>query len=269
MAGPLRPPGAFVNVAKAAKSQWVNFTDLIQVARLSSMAEAERRWPKPLGPGARGELRALIAGSKQRGWVLRSSIDRRLMPLFQRHKLVKMAGRGEKPSSDRFEVTAKGVKWSTMKEPPLMSERAELGAAGRALLKKLPMPKYQWKKLDQGLIRSLTGGIKPLAVIGSLDKELARTVHGGKALGGTYAVESLDEACERALAEGFVKKHGNKWCVHNEPTGLVVKTKDGPRCYETREEALQTWYRLDCKYTRRHCDQIKGSASEELARALV
>jgi hypothetical protein len=73
------------------------------------------------------------------------------------------------------------------------------------------------------------------------------------------------------LAEGFVKqREDGKWCVHNEPTKLIIKTKAGPRCYPSRDEALQTWYKLDCHYTKRWCDKIKSeSLSGQLASSLL
>lgn len=81
--------------------------------------------------------------------------------------------------------------------------------------------------------------------------------------------EDLDRAFEEALAEGFIKRHGEQWCVHNEPTGLVVKTGGKRRCYSSKDEAEQVWYRLDCKYTGRHCQDIrKGAVSEQLRAAL-
>jgi len=73
-----------------------------------------------------------------------------------------------------------------------------------------------------------------------------------------------------ALEEGFVKqREDGKWCVHNEPTKLIIKTKAGPRCYPSRDEALQTWYKLDCHYTKRWCDKIKSeSLSGQLASSM-
>jgi hypothetical protein len=56
---------------------------------------------------------------------------------------------------------------------------------------------------------------------------------------------------------GWVSKHGKLWCVHNEATGRVIVAKGKRRCYRSRQVALQTWYRLDCKYTRRHCEKIR------------
>jgi hypothetical protein len=75
--------------------------------------------------------------------------------------------------------------------------------------------------------------------------------------------ESLDQ-----IFEGFIKRHGDQWCVHNEPTGLVVKAGGKRRCYPTKTEAEQVWYRLDCKYTGRHCGKIKKSMAEQLQEAL-
>lgn len=71
--------------------------------------------------------------------------------------------------------------------------------------------------------------------------------------------ESTADVLAGAIAEGFVKQHGEQWCVHNEPTGLVVKTKSGPRCYDSRDKALQVWYRLDCKHTGRKCGSVRAN----------
>jgi hypothetical protein len=74
---------------------------------------------------------------------------------------------------------------------------------------------------------------------------------------------------KESLDEGFIKRHGDQWCVHNEPTGLVVKAGGKRRCYSSKDEAEQVWYKLDCKYTGRHCRDVrKGAVSEQLAAAL-
>jgi len=54
--------------------------------------------------------------------------------------------------------------------------------------------------------------------------------------------------------EGYVTQEGpRRFCVRNEPTRRIIKTKSGPRCYPTRKQAVKVWHALDCKYTGRHC----------------
>jgi len=80
----------------------------------------------------------------------------------------------------------------------MLIERQELSDAQRELLKKLPMASHQWKKLDPDLVKAVTSGTRPYAVISQFGKELTRTVEGGKLLGGKYL-----EAIDHGLADWY------------------------------------------------------------------
>jgi len=52
---------------------------------------------------------------------------------------------------------------------------------------------------------------------------------------------------------GWIAKHGQRWCVHNEATGRVIVARGRRRCYVTKREARRIWHVLDCHYTGRYC----------------
>lgn len=61
---------------------------------------------------------------------------------------------------------------------------------------------------------------------------------------------------------GWIEKHGDNWCVHNEATGKVIVAKGKKRCFKRKRDAQQVWYKLDCKYTKRHCSKIRPGTVE-------
>lgn len=61
---------------------------------------------------------------------------------------------------------------------------------------------------------------------------------------------------------GSVSKERRKgrdvWCVRNEATGRIIVAKGRERCYASRSQADKVWSALDCKYTGRRCDRVRG-----------
>jgi hypothetical protein len=59
---------------------------------------------------------------------------------------------------------------------------------------------------------------------------------------------------------GFISKQTRAgapaWCVHNEPTKKIIRAGGRDRCYRKKQDALDVWSKLDCKYTGRRCDRV-------------
>lgn len=57
--------------------------------------------------------------------------------------------------------------------------------------------------------------------------------------------------------DGFVERHGSRWCVHNEATGRVISARGRRRCYGRRRDAEDVLAVLDCRYTGWRCARAR------------